>query len=167
MPSSTWQKSEWKMVVGSAGGDVLESHMNPDRPVAPEQLDAFLHYQFFRLTPAGVHRMLEQTSLRTSEWSVLMDVARQQLLNHGHCLFAVSRSTFMLDKRNLIEWILKSDPGCIIRWEHASSFSTKAPWLIGSNRSAISLKHQWKGTCERTLKWKLKKPQKNFSISIS
>lgn len=36
--------------------------MNPDRPVAPEQLDAFLHYQFFHLTPAGVHRMLESLS---------------------------------------------------------------------------------------------------------
>lgn len=91
-------------------GRGLESHTNPDRPVAPEQLDAFLHYQFFCLTPAGMHRMLEQTSLRTSERSVL-----NQLLNHRHCLFAVSRSTFMLDKRDLIELILESDPGCKIR----------------------------------------------------
>lgn len=65
-------------------------------------------------------------------------------------------------QRNLIDLILKSDPGCKIRWEHASSFSTKAPWLIVSNRSAISLKHQWKGTCERTLKWKLKKNPKKL-----
>lgn len=43
-------------------GGGLESHTNPARPVAPEQLDAFLRYQFFRLWPAGVHRMLESTS---------------------------------------------------------------------------------------------------------
>lgn len=44
------------------GGCGLESHMDPARPVAPEQLDAFLHYQFFGLTPADVRCMLEFTA---------------------------------------------------------------------------------------------------------
>lgn len=43
------------MVVGGLGvGGRLESRMNPDRPVAPEQVGAFLRDQFFRLS-AGVH----------------------------------------------------------------------------------------------------------------
>lgn len=46
---------------GGAVGE-LESHTNPDRPVAPEQRDVFLHYQFFCLTLAGVHAVLESAS---------------------------------------------------------------------------------------------------------
>lgn len=40
---------------GGVGGGGLGSHTNLDQPVAPEQLDAFLRYQFFCL-------MLESTS---------------------------------------------------------------------------------------------------------
>lgn len=51
----------------------------------------------------------ERADVSAHEGSVLIDATCQQLLNRRHFLFEESGSTFMSDKRDLIELISKSD----------------------------------------------------------